>query len=246
MDNILEVRDLKVHYPIRKGVFSRIAGYVKALDGVSFDLRRGETLGVAGESGSGKSTLARVITGLVKPTGGTFKLDGSVAMVFQDPLGSLNPRMTVREILREVTGEPPEKLLETVGLPVDALGRYPHEFSGGQRQRICIARAVAVKPQLLICDEAVSALDLSVRSQVLELVKKLKDDLDLSVLFITHDIGVVNYLADSVLVMNCGRIVEQGGCREVLHDPQDDYTRRLIAAVPRIRSDIRQDRESRL
>ena len=246
MDNILEVRDLKVHYPIRKGVFSRIAGYVKALDGVSFDLRRGETWGVVGESGSGKSTLARVITGLVKPTGGTFKLDGSVAMVFQDPLGSLNPRMTVREILREVTGEPPEKLLETVGIPVDALGRYPHEFSGGQRQRICIARAVAVKPQLLICDEAVSALDLSVRSQVLELVKKLKDDLDLSVLFITHDIGVVNYIADSVLVMNCGRIVEQGGCREVLHDPQDDYTRRLIAAVPRIRSDIRQDRESRL
>ena len=246
MDNILEVRDLKVHYPIRKGVFSRIAGYVRALDGVSFDLRRGETLGVVGESGSGKSTLARVITGLVKPTGGTFKLDGSVAMVFQDPLGSLNPRMTVREILREVTGEPPEKLLETVGIPVDALGRYPHEFSGGQRQRICIARAVAVKPQLLICDEAVSALDLSVRSQVLELVKKLKDDLDLSVLFITHDIGVVNYIADSVLVMNCGRIVEQGGCREVLHDPQDDYTRRLIAAVPRIRSDIRQDRESRL
>ena len=246
MDNILEVRDLKVHYPIRKGVFSRIAGYVKALDGVSFDLRRGETLGVVGESGSGKSTLARVITGLVKPTGGTFKLDGSVAMVFQDPLGSLNPRMTVREILREVTGEPPDKLLETVGLPIDALGRYPHEFSGGQRQRICIARAVAVKPQLLICDEAVSALDLSVRSQVLELVKKLKDDLDLSVLFITHDIGVVNYIADSVLVMNCGRIVEQGGCREVLHDPQDDYTRRLIAAVPRIRSDIRQDRESRL
>ena len=246
MDNILEVRDLKVHYPIRKGVFSRIAGYVRALDGVSFDLRRGETLGVVGESGSGKSTLARVITGLVKPTGGTFKLDGSVAMVFQDPLGSLNPRMTVREILREVTGEPPEKLLETVGLPVDALGRYPHEFSGGQRQRICIARAVAVKPQLLICDEAVSALDLSVRSQVLELVKKLKDDLDLSVLFITHDIGVVNYIADSVLVMNCGRIVEQGGCREVLHDPQDDYTRRLIAAVPRIRSDIRQERESRL
>ena len=246
MDNILEVRDLKVHYPIRKGVFSRIAGYVKALDGVSFDLRRGETLGVVGESGSGKSTLARVITGLVKPTGGTFKLDGSVAMVFQDPLGSLNPRMTVREILREVTGEPPEKLLETVGLPVDALGRYPHEFSGGQRQRICIARAVAVKPQLLICDEAVSALDLSVRSQVLELVKKLKDDLDLSVLFITHDIGVVNYIAERVLVMNRGRIVEQGGCREVLHDPQDDYTRRLIAAVPRIRSDIRQDRESRL
>jgi peptide/nickel transport system ATP-binding protein len=155
-------------------------------------------------------------------------------MVFQDPLGSLNPRMTVHEILREVSKEPPEKLLETVGLSADALERYPHEFSGGQRQRICIARAVAVKPKLLICDEAVSALDLSVRSQVLELVKKLKNELGLSILFITHDIGVVNYIAERVLVMNRGRIVEQGGCREVLLNPQEDYTRRLIAAVPSI------------
>jgi peptide/nickel transport system ATP-binding protein len=170
----------------------------------------------------------------VKPTAGSFRLGGSVAMVFQDPLGSLNPRMTVREILREVSKEPPEKLLETVGLSADALERYPHEFSGGQRQRICIARAVAVKPKLLICDEAVSALDLSVRSQVLELVKKLKDELGLSILFITHDIGVVNYIAERVLVMNRGRIVEQGGCREVLLNPQEDYTRRLIAAVPSI------------
>ncbi len=234
MDNILEVRDLKVHYPVRKGVFSRIAGYVRALDGVSFDIRRGETLGVVGESGSGKSTIARVVTGLVKPTAGSFRLDGSVAMVFQDPLGSLNPRMTVREILREVSKEPPEKLLETVGLSADALERYPHEFSGGQRQRICIARAVAVKPKLLICDEAVSALDLSVRSQVLELIKKLKNELGLSILFITHDIGVVNYIAERVLVMNRGRIVEQGGCREVLLNAQADYTRRLIAAVPSI------------
>jgi peptide/nickel transport system ATP-binding protein len=142
--------------------------------------------------------------------------------------------MTVREILREVSKEPPEKLLETVGLSADALERYPHEFSGGQRQRICIARAVAVKPKLLICDEAVSALDLSVRSQVLELVKKLKNELGLSILFITHDIGVVNYIAERVLVMNRGRIVEQGGCREVLLNPQEDYTRRLIAAVPSI------------
>ena len=234
MDNILEVRDLKVHYPVRKGVFSRIAGYVRALDGVSFDIRRGETLGVVGESGSGKSTIARAITGLVKPTAGSFRLDGSVAMVFQDPLGSLNPRMTVREIISEVTKEDPAEALAQVGLGSEALSRYPHEFSGGQRQRVCIARAVAVKPKLLICDEAVSALDLSVRSQVLELIKKLKNELGLSILFITHDIGVVNYIAERVLVMNRGRIVEQGVCREVLLNPQVDYTRRLIAAVPSI------------
>ena len=234
MDNILEVHGLKVHYPIRKGVFSRTVGYVKALDGVSFGLRRGETLGVVGESGSGKSTLARVIAGLVKPTEGGFRLDGSVAMVFQDPLGSLNPRMTVGEMLSEVTDDPPESCLAMVGLGPEALGRYPHEFSGGQRQRICIARAVAVKPQLLICDEAVSALDLSVRSQVLELIKELKERLGLSVLFITHDIGVVQYVSGRVLVMNRGKIVEQGDCGEVLRNPGEEYTRRLIAAVPSI------------
>ena len=239
MDNILEVRDLKVHYPVRKGIFARVSGYVRALDGVSFDFRRGETLGVVGESGSGKSTLARVVTGLVEPTGGTFRLDGSIGMVFQDPLGSLNPRMTVGETLAEAGGDDPASLLEAVGLEPGAADRYPHEYSGGQRQRVCIAGAIAVKPQLLICDEAVSALDLSVRSQVLELIKDLKARLGLSVLFITHDIGVVNYIADSVIVMNGGKIVEQGACREVLHDPREQYTRRLIAAVPRIRCDAR-------
>jgi ABC-type oligopeptide transport system ATPase subunit len=232
MDNILEVRDLKVHFPVRKGVFSRTVGYVKALDGVSFDFRRGEILGVVGESGSGKSTLARVIAGLVRPTGGDFKLSASVGMVFQDPLGSLNPRMTIGETLAEVAKESPAQLLSAVGLGAEALSRYPHEFSGGQRQRICIARAVAVKPQLLICDEAVSALDLSVRSQVLELIKELKNKLDLSVLFITHDIGVVQYVSDRVIVMNRGKIVEQGECSEVLHAPREEYTRNLIAAVP--------------
>lgn len=232
MDNILEVRGLEVHYPVRKGIFSRITGYVRALDGVSFDFRRGETLGVVGESGSGKSTLARAICGLVKPTGGKFVLNGSVGMVFQDPLGSLNPRMTVGEILSETAGESSAEILEMVGIGPEALSRYPHEFSGGQRQRICIARAVSVKPRLLICDEAVSALDLSVRSQVLELIRDLKARLGLSVLFITHDIGVVNYIADRVIVMNGGKIVEMGDCRDVLHDPQADYTRRLIAAVP--------------
>jgi ABC-type oligopeptide transport system ATPase subunit len=232
MDNILEVRDLKVHFPVRKGVFSRTVGYVKALDGVSFDFRRGEILGVVGESGSGKSTLARVIAGLVRPTGGDFKLSASVGMVFQDPLGSLNPRMTIGETLAEVAKESPAQLLSAVGLGAEALSRYPHEFSGGQRQRICIARAVAVKPQLLICDEAVSALDLSVRSQVLELIKELKNKLDLSVLFITHDIGVVQYVSDRVIVMNRGKIVEQGECSEVLRAPREEYTRNLIAAVP--------------
>lgn len=234
MDNIIEVRDLKVHFPIRKGVFSRTVGYVKALDGVSFDLRRGETLGVVGESGSGKSTLARVIAGLVRPTEGGFNLRGSVGMVFQDPLGSLNPRMTVGEMLSEVTQDSPQECLAMVGLGSEALRRYPHEFSGGQRQRICIARAVAVKPQLLICDEAVSALDLSVRSQVLELIKELKARLGLSVLFITHDIGVVQYVSDRVLVMNRGKIVEQGECDAVLANPAEEYTRRLIASVPTI------------
>jgi ABC-type glutathione transport system ATPase component len=238
MDNILEARDLKVHYPLRKGIFARVSGYVRALDGVSFDFRRGETLGVVGESGSGKSTLARVITGLVKPTGGTFRLDGSVGMVFQDPLGSLNPRMTVGETLAEAGGGDPERLLAAVGLEKGAASRYPHEFSGGQRQRVCIARAIAADPQLLICDEAVSALDLSVRSQVLELIRDLKTRLGLSVLFITHDIGVVNYIADRVIVMNGGKIVEQGGCSEVLRNPREEYTRRLIAAVPRIRGTV--------
>ena len=207
---------------------------VKALDGVSFDLRRGETLGVVGESGSGKSTLARVIAGLVRPTEGGFNLRGSVGMVFQDPLGSLNPRMTVGEMLSEVTQDSPQECLAMVGLGSEALRRYPHEFSGGQRQRICIARAVAVKPQLLICDEAVSALDLSVRSQVLELIKELKARLGLSVLFITHDMGVVQYVSDRVLVMNRGKIVEQGECDAVLANPAEEYTRRLIASVPTI------------
>lgn len=238
MDNILEVRDLKVHYPIRKGVFSRIAGCVRALDGVSFDIRRGETLGVVGESGSGKSTIARAVTGLVKPTAGSFRLDGSVAMVFQDPLGSLNPRMTVREIISEVTKDDPAEALAQVGLGSEALSRYPHEFSGGQRQRVCIARAVAVKPKLLICDEAVSALDLSVRSQVLELIKDLKAKLGLSILFITHDIGVVQYISERIIVMNRGRIVEAGSCDEILHRPREEYTRRLIEAVPRIGSSV--------
>ena len=236
-ENILEIRDLKVWFPIKKGIFSRTSGYVKAVDGVSFELHRGETLGVVGESGSGKSTVARVITGLQKPTEGSFALNGKVAMVFQDPLGSLNPRMTVRASLEEALrfgGLEVLSLLNLVGLDESALDKYPHEFSGGQRQRICIARAIALKPELLICDEAVSALDLSIRAQILDLLEDLKRKLGLSLLFITHDLGVVQHIADRVLVMNRGKIIEEGPCGHVLRAPREEYTRYLISSVPKI------------
>ena len=240
MAELLEVRDLKVWFPIKKGIFSWTSGYVKAVDGVSFDLHRGETLGVVGESGSGKSTIARVITGLQKPTEGSFNLNGRVAMVFQDPLGSLNPRMTVRSVLAEAlsfeqsNNRTIEQLLGMVGLDESALDKYPHEFSGGQRQRICIARAIATKPELLICDEAVSALDLSIRAQVLDLLEDLKRKLGLSLLFITHDLGVVQHIADRILVMNRGKIIEEGPCGQVLKAPREEYTRYLISSVPKI------------
>ena len=260
-DNILEVRDLKVWFPIKKGVFARTVGYVKAVDGVSFDLKRGETLGVVGESGCGKSTTSRAILMLNKPCGGTIKVNGidilsihgkdlmdyrrRVQVVFQDPMASLNPRHTIQEILTEgmiyhglckpeERREKGAELLNSVGLPEDMLDRYPHEFSGGQRQRICIARAIALKPELLICDEAVSALDLSIRAQVLDLLGDLKKKLSLSFLFITHDIGVVQHIADRIIVMNKGKIVEQGTCAEVLGNPKEEYTRYLMSSVPKI------------
>jgi len=261
MDNILEVRDLKVWFPIRKGIFGLVSGYVKAVDGVSFDLRRGETLGVVGESGCGKSTTSRAILMLNKPCGGSIKVDGiditkvggdemlayrrKVQVVFQDPQASLNPRHTVMEILTEgmvyhglcrkdERRVKAAELLEAVGMPTDTLDRYPHEFSGGQRQRLCIARAIALKPELLICDEAVSALDLSIRAQVLDLLSDLKKKLGLSIIFITHDIGVVQHVADRIIVMNKGRIVESGTCAEVLKSPKQEYTRYLMASVPKI------------
>ena len=240
MDNILEIKDLKVWFPIKKGVVARTVGQVRAVDGVSFELHCGETLGVVGESGSGKSTVARVITGLQKPTDGSFELRGKVAMVFQDPLGSLNPRMTIRAILQEAISQRQsnkqtiEQLLQMVGLDAAALDKYPHEFSGGQRQRICIARAIATGPELLICDEAVSALDLSVRAQILELLEDLKRKLGLSLLFITHDLGVVQHIADRVVVMNRRKIIEEGPCGQVLKAPREEYTRYLLSSVPKI------------
>ena len=243
-DAILEVRDLRVWFPVRKGVFARTVGHVKAVDGVSFSLRRGETLGVVGESGSGKSTVARVVAGLQKPTSGEVRLHGRVSMVFQDPLGSLNPRMTVRAALDEAVRqtvrrdgtppESPERLLSLVGLDASVLDKYPHEFSGGQRQRICTARAIAAKPELLICDEAVSALDLSIRATVLDLLAELREKLSLSMMFITHDLGVVQKISDRIIVMNRGRIEEEGTCSQVLAAPSAAYTKYLMDAVPRI------------
>ena len=260
-DVLLDVRDLKVSFPVRKGLFARTLGYVHALSGVTFDLRRGETLGIVGESGCGKTTLARAILRLNRPSSGSVTLDGEdvlslrgsrlvryrqrVQAVFQDPQASLNPRHTVRDILTEAMvyhkiiapsqrAEVATDLLARVGLDASALDRYPHEFSGGQRQRICIARAISLKPEILICDEAVSALDLSLRAQVLDLLADLKTQLGLSVIFITHDVGVVQHVADRLLVMQGGKIVERGECRDVLSRPQMPYTRHLLASVPKI------------
>ena len=242
-EDILQVRDLKVHFPIRKGVFARTVGFVKAVDGVSFDLKRGETLGIVGESGSGKSTIVRTLTGLVKPTGGSFDLAVKAGMVFQDPLGALNPRQTVRAMLEEALKAGGEKinlseaaaaLLEDVGMDVAAFDRYPHEFSGGQRQRLCIARSLAAHPELVILDEAVSALDLTIRSQILDLLGALKAKKRLSYLFITHDLGVVKHVADRLLVMRRGKIVERGETAAVLENPQAEYTRSLLSAALKI------------
>lgn len=257
----IEVRDLKVHFPVKKGVFAFNPGCVKAVDGVSFKLSRGETLGVVGESGCGKSTTARAILRLVRPTSGLITVDGEdisklsgkrlrayrrkVQAVFQDPLASLNPRHTVLESLtegmvyHELCGkadcrDAAVELLESVGMDSGALHRYPHEFSGGQRQRICIARAVSLKPAFLICDEAVSALDLSIRAQVLDLLDELKRQLSLGIIFITHDIGVVQKISDRIIVMNNGVIVEQGDADSLISSPKDGYTKRLLDATPAI------------
>ncbi|MBS1190460.1 MAG: Oligopeptide/dipeptide transporter, ATP-binding protein, C-terminal [Rhodocyclaceae bacterium] len=260
---ILDVRDLKVHFPIRRGILQRTVGHVKAVDGVSLSLSPGRTLALVGESGCGKTTVGKAILQLIQPTGGQVKLNGSelvgmpagrlqgmrrhLQMVFQDPFASLNPRLRVGEIIAEgmaalgVVAGGRERaaavaiLLEQVGLPAEAVGRYPHEFSGGQRQRIAIARALAVQPEVLVCDEPTSALDVSVQAQILNLLKSLQESLGVAYLFITHNFAVVEYLAHEVAVMYLGRIVERGSADEVLRSPKHPYTRALLSAVPQPR-----------
>lgn len=257
---MLEVRDLKVHFPIRGGLFARVKDWVRAVDGVSLRIYPGQTLGLVGESGCGKTTLGRAILRLQDATSGEVLFRGQnvlglrsralrewrrhVQIVFQDPYGSLNPRMTVEAALTEAMsihdiGEDKDDrrqraatLLDEVGLKEEHLTRYPHEFSGGQRQRIGIARALAVEPQLIVCDESVSALDVSVQAQVLNLLKDLQEARGLTYLFISHDLSVVKFMADMMLVMNEGKIVEAGPSDAIYLDPQEDYTRALIDAIP--------------
>jgi peptide/nickel transport system ATP-binding protein len=259
---LLSVSGLRVHFPIRKGILQRVAGQVKAVDGVSLEIPQGRTLALVGESGCGKTTLGKALLQLVLPTAGSVKLEGheltgldarelrtrraGMQMVFQDPYASLNPKMRVAEILEEgmaalnieSNSEARQArldiLLDKVGLERGAKWRYPHEFSGGQRQRIAIARALAVSPQLLICDEPTSALDVSVQAQILNLLKSLQQELNLSYLFITHNLAVVEYLAHEVCVMYLGRIIERGTAEEVLRSPKHPYTQALLSAVPRI------------
>jgi oligopeptide/dipeptide ABC transporter ATP-binding protein len=258
-DALLDVRDLKKYFPIRKGLLSRKVGEVKAVDGVTFWLRKGETLGLVGESGSGKSTTGRAILRLHEPTAGTalfagrniFEMDEDelrklrrrAQIVFQDPFGSLNPRLTVGDALREVlkvhrlaNGAAARKrvaqLLDIVGLPAFAASRYPHEFSGGQRQRIGIARALSVEPDFIICDEPVSALDVSVQAQVLNLLQDLQKQFGLAYLFIAHDLSVVEHVSDRIAVMYLGKLVEIGDARQVIQSPRHPYTRALLSAVP--------------
>jgi peptide/nickel transport system ATP-binding protein len=256
---LLEVRDLKVHFPIRKGIFKRTVGHVRAVDGVSFELRQGRTLALVGESGCGKTTTGKALLKLIEPTSGSIFFDrnqithlgreamrplrGAMQIIFQDPYSSLNPRLRVQEILLEgmrslgVGRDDAERtailsgILADVGLPADSLGRYPHEFSGGQRQRIAIARALAVSPRLIVCDEPTSALDVSVQAQILNLLRSLQERLGIAYLFITHNIAVVDYLAHEVAVMKDGKVVEHGGVDDVLRRPAHPYTRELLAAV---------------
>ena len=257
---LLDVDGLHVHFPIRKGILQRVVGHVKAVDGISFSVHRGRTLGLVGESGCGKTTTGRAILRLVPITSGRVDFEGRdlatvgaadlrelrrrMQIIFQDPFGSLNPRLTVQAMLVEpmevhhLYGTAQERrdraaaLLEEVGLTNAHLRRYPHEFSGGQRQRLCIARALAVDPVFLVCDEPVSSLDVSVQAQVLNLLKDLQEKRGLTYVFISHDLAVVKFMADELAIMNDGRIVEAGPAASIYADPREDYTRRLLAAIP--------------
>jgi len=260
-ETLLSVKNLKKHFPIKKGLLLRTVGHVKAVDDVSFEVKRGETLGLVGESGCGKSTLGRSIIRLYEPTSGTVQFQGEnflsmngeklrktrreIQMIFQDPFASLDPRMTVGQILTEPftvhnmyseneRAERAKKLLETVGLKASHVNRYPHEFSGGQRQRISIARAIALNPSLVIADEPVSALDVSIQAQILNLMKDLQESLNLTYVFISHDLSVIEHICDRIAVMYLGRIVEIASREELFNNPKHPYTQALIAAIPRV------------
>ncbi|HZO06780.1 MAG TPA: ATP-binding cassette domain-containing protein [Solirubrobacterales bacterium] len=258
--NLLEVTDLTKHFPIKRGVLiDREVDQVRAVDGVSFGVARGETLGLVGESGSGKSTACRALLQLIEPTSGSVRFEGreitglgrrelqplrrEMQMIFQDPYGSLNPRKRVGQIV----GDPLRQqgvasgrelrtrvgaMLERVGLGTEHYNRFPHEFSGGQRQRIGIARALVLEPKLVVADEPVSALDVSIQAQIVNLLDDLQDELGLTYVFVAHDIGVVRHIADRIAVMHEGKIVEQGSADQVCERPTDPYTKKLLAAVP--------------
>jgi len=257
---LLDVRNLEVHFPIKSGLFSKTSGHVKAVDGITFDVKPGETLGLVGESGCGKTTTGRAVLRLVEPTGGSVTFDGvdvrslnsselkhkrkDFQIIFQDPYSSLNPRLSVGSAIMEVLkvhgiGDSDKDrkeqvlyLLDKVDLLPRHFNNYPHEFSGGQRQRICVARALALKPKLLICDESVSALDVSVQAQVLNLLVSLREEFDLTYIFISHDLSVVKFISDRIAVMNAGKIVEMDTANSIYERPQQDYTRNLIDAIP--------------
>lgn len=261
MSELITINDLKIHYPIRSGFFNLVTDYVYAVDGVDFTIEKGKTYGLVGESGSGKSTTGKAIVGLEKVTSGSIIYDGEditkaatrekmnynkdVQMIFQDSMSSLNSKKRVLDIIAEplrnferLSDQEEKKrvkeLLNIVGMPEDALYKYPHEFSGGQRQRLGVARAVASNPKLIVADEPVSALDLSVQAQVLNFMKRIQEEYKLSYLFISHDLGVVKHMCDNIAIMYKGRFVEMGTREDIYTDPQHIYTKRLLSAIPQI------------